>query len=355
MIKATGLILGKFLPPHAGHEYLIDFAEHYLKQLGGGRLYVVVDRLAQEPIKQSLRVQWLQKRFPNVTVVPLGDINPQYPREAKSEAEFWQIWDKSLKNALPEKIDFIFGSEDYCWKLAEGLGAVCVPVDNFRSNFGISATEVRQDPFAHWDYIPREVRPFFVKKVCLIGPESCGKSVLAQDLARHFGTVSVPEYAAVFLNALKTGNPDRHTQYEDIPVFANGQIASEESLTPEATRVLICDTDVLTTKMWSQRLYADHAPSYPKWFDGVIAARHYDLYLLCKPDTPWIPAEHRQWSAESAQNRRQDFFKALEDELKSLQRNYTVISGADFGARFEQAKNAVMQDVFKGKDYGFGA
>lgn len=354
MIKASGLILGKFMPPHNGHEYLIRFGENYLKQLGGGKLYVVVDRLENEPIKQSLRVRWLQEKFPNVSIIPLGDFNPQQPSDSPTEKEFWDTWEKSLKNALPEKVDYIFGSEDYCWTLADRLGATCVPVDNFRNNYSISATEIRNDPFAHWEQIPENVRPHFVKKVCVIGPESTGKSTLVKKLAEHFNTVSVPEYAAVYLNAMKSANPNRHTQYEDIAIFANGQIASEDSLTKDATRVLICDTDVLTTKLWSQRLYPKHKPQYPKWFDDVIADRTYDLYIIANPDTPWVPDVHRQWSSESSDNRRQGFYHKIAGELSDLGKNFVVVSGTDFDDRIEQAKAAVTQHIFKGKDYGFG-
>lgn len=354
MIRANGLVLGKFMPPHKGHEYLISFAQDFLEQLGGGHLYVVVDRIQDEPIKQSLRVKWLQEMFPNVTVIPLGDFNPQSPDESATPKEFWDTWERSLKNALPEDVDYIFGSEDYCWTLAERMGATCVPVDNFRSNFSISATEIRNDPFAHWEHIPEKVRPHFVKKVCFTGPEATGKSVMALELARYFNTVAVPEFAAVFLKAMQRGNPDRHTQYEDIPVFANGQIASETSLIKDANRVLICDTDVLTTKLWSQRLYPDHKPQYPKWFDQVIADRPADLYIIANPDTPWVPDAHRQWTVESSENRRNGFFRKIEGELSDLGRNYVIVSGADFNDRTEQAKAAIMQHIFKGRNYGFG-
>jgi len=279
-----------------------------------------------------------------VKVVPLGDLTPHNPEEAPEN--FWQIWKNSLENALPDKVDYIFGSEQYCWRLAKELNAACVPVDNFRQNFPISGTEMRDDAFAHWDQLPKVVRPHFLKKVCIVGSEATGKTILAAKLADYFNTVSVPEYAGVYLKAL-----NRPTTYEDIEVFALGQASSEESLAKEANRVLICDTDPITTKLWSRRLYDE---KYPPVLDRMIAQHDYDLYILANTDPAWVPDAHRLWESESLQNRRMGLHRKIEGELCDLNKKHVVITGTDWDSRFEQAKAAVIQHIFHGKNYGFG-
>lgn len=75
-ICGVGMILGKFMPPHRGHQYLIDFARRYCD-----RLYVLVCTLEREPIDGSLRYHWMQELFPqpNVQLVHVTEDLPQEP------------------------------------------------------------------------------------------------------------------------------------------------------------------------------------------------------------------------------------------------------------------------------------
>jgi cytidyltransferase-like protein len=77
----TGFLLGKFLPPHRGHQYLIEFARAYVD-----RLAVLVCSIAREPIPGALRYQWMCESFPGVTLVHHTDEIPQAPEE---HAQFW--------------------------------------------------------------------------------------------------------------------------------------------------------------------------------------------------------------------------------------------------------------------------
>lgn len=344
MKNKTGLILGKFYPPHKGHQYLIDFARKYP---GISKLYVVVDRTPNETIPQAHRVSWLKEMFPDVDVRPLGDMNWQDPSEAPSEEEFWEQWRTSLKNAVPEKIDYCFNSEQYGWRLAEELDAVNIPVDQGRENFPISGTKMREDPFAQWEFLPNEVRPYFTKKVAIVGAEATGKSTLANKLAKHFNTVAVPEYARIFLESLAQKEPTRETNYEDIELFADGQMASETSLTSKANRLLICDTDPITTSVWSNTLYGQ----VPQPVKDMADEADYDLYLLAKADVPWVPDVHRQWEDESRENRRRAFEHRITGELLARDKKVIEIAGTDFEDRFIQARDAIIEHIFKGKTY----
>jgi NadR type nicotinamide-nucleotide adenylyltransferase len=262
-----------------------------------------------------------------VRVVHLTEDLPQYPHE---HPDFWQIWHDSLMRLLPGRPNFVFASEEYGYRLAEVLGAEFVPVDLTRSSVPVSGTAIRTDPWSNWQYLPRCVRPYFARRVCVFGPESTGKSTLARQLAEHYETALVPEYARVLLEA-----QDGRVTADDIPRIARGQIASENALARNANRLLICDTDVLTTTIWSDVLFGE----CPEWVREEAERRTYDLYLLTDVDVPWVGDPVRYLPDERA-----SFFARCERELQSRGRRYARISGP-WEQRFEQARAAVDEWV----------
>lgn len=312
------MVLGKFMPPHLGHVYLFDFARHYVEQLA-----IVVETERNQPIPGELRYQWVCEMFPQVQVVHLTDENPQDPSE---HPNFWQIWRDSLTRVLPFSPDYLFASEDYGWKLAEVLGVQFVPVDIERNIVPISGTAVRDDPLKHWQYLPRVARPYFAKRVCVFGPESTGKSTLSRLLADHYQTSYVPEYARTHIES-RGGK----IEAADIPLIARGQLASEDSIAFNANRVLFCDTDLLTTKIWSHWLFQ----SCPSWIEVEAQKRHYDLYLVTDVDVPWVADIARYLPEE-----RKSFFDRCLQELAAQNRDYVVLSG-DWEERLATALTAV--------------
>lgn len=316
--RTRGMVLGKFMPPHTGHRYLFDFARHYVDDLT-----IVVETERDQPIPGHLRFQWVRDMCPNVRVVHLTDENPQDPSE---HPEFWQIWHDSLRRILPFDPDYVFASEEYGWKLAEVLNAQFVPVDIDRSVMPVSGTAVRENPLENWEYIPRVARPYFVRRVCVFGPESTGKSTLAQNLAEHYGTCHVPEYARTHLEL--RGGELREADMEHI---ARGQMASEDAIAFTANRLLICDTDLLTTTIWSDWLYG----RCPDWISAEANRRRYDLYLVTDVDVPWVEDCVRYLPEE-----RQSFLDRCISELKRDGRPFVRLSGS-WQQRFDAAVAAV--------------
>lgn len=316
----TGLILGKFMPPHRGHLFLVDFARQYVDHLT-----VLVCSIEREPIPGKLRYQWMRQLCHGAEVVHVTDELPQEPSE---HPDFWQLWHDRIRQSLPVGPDYVFASEDYGWKLAEVLGAQYVPVDHARQVVPISGTLMRQDPMRHWDLLPECVRPYYLKRICVFGPESTGKSTLAAQLAQHYKTVYAWEYARPLLD-FKNGiaEPD------DIPKIVRGQIATEEALAPKANRMLFCDTDVLTTTIWGEVLFG----SCPDWVREEANRRYYDLYLLLDIDVPWVDDNQRFF--RSTEERRA-FFDLCKRTLDENQREYVIIRG-DWDKRLSQAIDAV--------------
>ncbi|MBI3463589.1 MAG: AAA family ATPase [Planctomycetes bacterium] len=315
-----GLILGKFLPPHAGHQFLVRFAQNFVE-----RLTVLVCSIEREPIPGKLRCEWMQELFPQARLVHVTDELPQDPSE---HPRFWDLWRETVLRAADEPIDFIFASEDYGYRLAAEVGATFIPVDIARQLVPISGTAIRNQPLANWEYIPECVRPHFVKRICLFGPESTGKSTLARDLAAHFNTVHAAEFARGLLD-----HKDGVCEPEDIPLIARGQAAAEDALARRANKVIFCDTDLLLTTIWSDVLFG----ACPAWVRQAAERRHYDLCLLLDVDVPWVDDQQR-----NLPHRRSEFFERCRDALQSRRRPYVIIRGA-WPERFAQACRAVQQ------------
>ncbi len=317
--KGRGLVLGKFMPPHLGHVYLVDFARHYCEELT-----VLVGTLASEPIDGALRFAWMQQLFaPDVRVLHLTE---ELPQESGEHPDFWQLWQDAIEAIVPEKIDYVFASEDYGHKLAEVLGATYVPVDQARELVPVSGTAVRRDPMAHWAYIPAIVRPYFVRRVCVFGPESTGKTTLTRALAKHYATIGVGEYARRLLEQ-KNGLCER----DDIERIARGQMASEDALASAANRLMFCDTDLLLTTIWSKTLFG-HCPA---WIEAEAAHRSYDLYLLMEIDVAWVADPVRYLPDDRAA-----FMQRCIEALERKGCRYVRISGG-WDERFEAARAAV--------------
>lgn len=301
------MILGKFLPPHRGHQWLIEFARAYTR-----RLTVLVCTLEREPIPGGLRFEWVQAMCPGVRCVHVTEDLPQAPAD---HPDFWSIWRGVVRRYVPHEIDCVFASEDYGWKLAEVLDAEYVPVDHERKVVPVSGTAIREQPMRYWRYLPEPVRPYYLKRVCLFGPESTGKSTLAERLAAHFQTCYAWEYARPLLD-FKDGRAD----YADIERIARGQLATEAALAGRANRVLLCDTDVLTTTVWSDVLFG----RCPPWVTRAAEQQRYDLTLLLDVDVPWVDDKQRFISRPSE---RRAFFERCRSALERAGRRYEILSG----------------------------
>ena len=149
----TGFLLGKFMPLHRGHMYLIEYARERVDHLT-----VLVCSLKKEPIPGELRYQWVRGLYPDVNVQHCDDEIPSYPHE---HPDFWEIWHRTIRRFVPVGPDIVFTSETYGDPLAEILGARHVCVDLDRARFPVSGAAVRDDPLAYWDFIPPPVQAYF--------------------------------------------------------------------------------------------------------------------------------------------------------------------------------------------------
>lgn len=156
-------------------------------------------------------------------------------------------------------------------------------------------------------------------KVVIFGPESTGKTTLAQQLARHYNSVWVPEYAREYLQ--HKWNTERKTcEADDLIPIAYGQMRLENTLAKLTDTVLICDTDLLETKVYSEVYYGGFCDPL---LEEYALKNTYDLYFLTAIDIPWEEDDLRDKPHE-----REEMFQAFKNALDKNNRPYVLIEGS---------------------------
>jgi NadR type nicotinamide-nucleotide adenylyltransferase len=172
-----------------------------------------------------------------------------------------------------------------------------------------------------------------LKKIVIIGPESTGKSTLSSQLANHYGTDWVPEYAREHL--LKHGM--KYT-YDDLLTIAKSQLELEDKFIIKSRKdlsvenkkgLLFIDTDMYVMKVWCEFVFGKCHP----YILNQIVQRQYDLYLLCNIDLPWIADELREYP--DLENR-QKLYYMYRDILVNQAVPWSEVSGND-SERLESA------------------
>ena len=160
--------------------------------------------------------------------------------------------------------------------------------------------------------------PVNIIKVVLFGPESTGKTTLSNQLARHYHTVWAPEFARDYLQD-KWNNERKTCENSDLIPIAIGQMKLENTLAKKADKVLICDTDLLETKVYSEEYYGGFVDPL---LDKAAKENTYDLYLLTYIDTPWEADDLRDRPEQ-----RLEMFNAFEKALIKHNCPYLLLKG----------------------------
>ena len=161
-----------------------------------------------------------------------------------------------------------------------------------------------------------------LKKIAIVGPESTGKSTLAAQLAAHYQTVWVEEYARTYLDKL-----NRPYNQSDLVDIAKGQLQWEAEAAAQANKFLFCDTNLLIIKVWSEYIYGDCDPFILQHMNLDL----YDLHFLTGIDIPWVYDPHREHP-----HKRQELWNIYRRELEIAGVNVVEINGKQ-QARLEKA------------------
>ena len=296
-----GIVAGRFDPLHRGHQLVIDVARQSVQNLT-----VFVFEGPDPAIPGSTRAHWIRESYRDVDVVLVPGPLPQ-------GGDFAEQFAATIRKHVKAP-SHLFASELQYRSVASALGAEFVPIDPARMTIPTSGTAIRANVMENFVYLAPATRPWFVRRVAVVGAESTGKTTLCNRLHAELKVPVVPEWTRIVAEA-----GDRRLRAEDVQSIARIQLASEEALARQTDRatgaVLVSDTDLLTLLLWTKRLYRNVPPH---WIEHVLVDRDYDLHLVCMPDIPFVGSPGRDDPAGR---------RAFHDELVAdlRRRNQTIV------------------------------
>lgn len=311
-----GLIVGKFMPLHRGHQLLIESALSQVDDLS-----IVVYDSKPEGVYPSMpiekRIQWIATLYPQVENIiarrdPLeGSVMTQDERD---EPKWAQTYADDL-NFLGS-FDRVFSSEAYGGPFADALGAKSIIVDAARTMLPISGTEIRENVYDHRGWLDPVVYRSLIQKVVFVGTESAGKSTLARTMAEELDTLWVHEYGRELWEAQNlTGS------FHDLWKIGQNHYRREEAAMLHSREFLFCDTNPWTTLQWSL-MYNGTADA--RLIDLVERTKNEYIWILCDNDFDWVNDGMRELKGEKSK----DFQNQIIENLDALVPVHFKVSGS---------------------------
>jgi len=317
-----GLVIGKFFPLHKGHEELIRYAATQCDEL-----IVLLGIKKSESIPGHLRLKWLWETFRNEPSIHIEFTDDDLPDSAVSSRDVSKVWAEYLSERFPG-VRLIVSSEEYGEFLAEYMGIEHKYFDIERKIIPVSGTIIRESPHRYWEYLAASAKEYYVKKICIFGAESTGKSILTEKLAKYYNTVYVPEVARDLID--DSGCDVTFSMIEKI-----GPAHAEEILNKflKANRFVFVDTDIEITRLFSEH-YFQEVPQFPPWIE---AANKFDLYIFPDIDVPYVEDPQRD-----SGHMREIFREKLLSILDKKNADYVIIDG-EWDERFRKAVHAIEE------------
>ena len=297
-----GLVIGKFYPPHLGHNYLIDTALANSDEVD----VLVVDNPAYH-LPAAKRAAWLRARHPAAHVKIIPDIYD----DANSIS-----WGKHTIDFLGYSPDTVFSSESYGKPWADAMNCRSVLVDLDRLTFPVSGTLVRQDMLNSWHMLSDETKAGLALRVVIVGAESTGTTTLSRDLAAALHVPWVPEVGRYYTESILTDG----YEWRDDDFYRIGRLQQhyENEIAVRSKGVIVCDTNAIATELWQRRYMGKTTPEMRE----IAANDKADLYIITGDEIPFVQDGIRD--GEHVRHRMHRWFLA---HIKKSGIPYLVVTG----------------------------
>jgi len=341
--KTVGVVFGKFYPLHTGHIYLIQRAASQVDELHiimgydetRDRLLFEDSAMSQQPTTGD-RLRWLLQTFKYQKNIRIHSFNEEgmepYPHG-------WDVWSRGIKAFMESNginADRIYTSEESdAPRFTEHLGIESVLIDPQRTFMNISGGQIRENPFRYWEYIPTEVKPFFVRTVAVLGGESSGKSWMVNKLANIFNTTSAWEYGRDYVFS-HLGGDEMALQYSDYDKIALGHAQYIDFAIKYANKVAFIDTDFVTTQAFCKKYEGREHP----FVQALIDEYRFDLVILLENNTPWVADGLRRLGSDAD---RKSFQNLLVSMLEENNISYVHVEESDYDSRFLRCVDLVKE------------
>lgn len=335
-----GMYGGDFQPFHIGHLNNILKAACLCD-----KLFVIISYSeSRDTIPKELRYRWILNTTRHIGNVKIIMIEDTASSKIKYDDNCWIQGSIDIKKAIGEHIDVVFCGDDYKGKNRfEPLYSDSEIIYFDRQEVPISSTMIRENPINAWDYIPAVARPYYVKKVLIVGGESTGKSTLVQNLALYYNTNFVSE---VGRDTCDYAGGEEYMISDDLIENLMKQKLYVDEACKTSNKLLFVDTDALTTKFYSHFLLkenSDELKHCTALADAIANINNWDLILFLEPDgTNFVQDGTRSEEIKSDRKKYSDMIKALFCQNEK----FHIIDG-DYLSRFEKAKDIINKNILK--------
>jgi HTH-type transcriptional repressor of NAD biosynthesis genes len=340
---SKGLYMSKFMAYHKGHQAILNYSLNHCETLN----LVINSCHKTDKVPLRVRRKWLE-----------DDLIHTFKTRTHKIKLFTNIYDEqkdntkeifsNIVNLIGGKPDIIFGKNEYVEKYSLELGCEFNPDNTYNSmykqelkeifNQDISSETILQNGLKYYDHLALVSKPYFNKKVLIVGSESTGKTILSKSLANYFNGKFVPEYGRqreqyTIQQFKKTAAEWTIDEYINVCLTQN-EIIEEEMKNP--IRLLFVDTDAMITEMYSQLLIKQTS----KIFNEIIKNQKYDLILYLESNnTTWVNDGIR-----FMQHKREETDELIKDKLKKYNREYIILDNREgYDSRNRKAKEIIKE------------
>lgn len=325
-----GMYGGSFNPLHLGHVRCIIEAANQCK-----KLYIVLAvGNNRNEIDKKVRYRWLYQLTKHIGNVKIIFIEDNANTKEEYTEDLWEEDSVKIKNAIGKKIDAVFCGDDYKNKDSFYTRYYKDSELIFIERDEISSSKIRENVYKYWDYLPNIVKPYYTKKVLLLGSESTGKSTLTINLANYYNTNYIEEAGRELSE--KSGT-DLLMLSEDFTEILLTHKLNEIKAIEHSNKILFVDTDAIITNFYMHFLEDENIIDNERLAKAIIHINKYDAILFLEPDVDFVQDGDR---SEVIKNDRIKYSGKIKDILNNMNIKYHSISG-DYQKRFKKAVSIV--------------